>query len=106
MTPAPRVAIIARLIVSRDALAEFRAFETAAAAIMRGHGGRIEQTVVLDASDSSPTLTEVHIVTFPNASAYAGYRDDPALAQLQPVRARAVVSTQVEIGVEGPGYGN
>ena len=62
--------------------------------------------MVLGGEDSSPTLTEVHIVTFPSASAYAAYRDDPALAHLQPVRARAVVSTQVEIGVEGPGYGN
>ena len=100
----PRLAIVARLTVRRDRLVEFRAFEASAVAIMHDHGGRLEQVVVLDDHPASPTLVEVHIVTFADASAFAAYRDDPALSRLQPMRDEAVVATQVEIGEEGPRY--
>jgi hypothetical protein len=100
----PRFAIVARLTVARDALSDFHQFEHRAAAVMRAHGGRIEQTVVLDADAAAPTLVEVHIVTFPDAAAWASYRDDPALRRLQGLRERAVVATEIEEGVEGPDY--
>lgn len=99
-----RLALVVRLTVRRDALHHFRAFETSAAAIVRAHGGRIEHTVVLDADAASPTLVELHIVTFPDASRWSSYREDPSLRVLQPLRARAVLATEVEVGVEGPTY--
>lgn len=71
---------------------------------MRAHGGRIVQTVVLDAAATAQTVVEVHVITFPDAARWAAYRDDPALRPLRAMRERAVVTTEIEEGVEGPDY--
>jgi uncharacterized protein (DUF1330 family) len=96
---------VAIVTVRREALARFRDFERHAAAVMAGHGGRIERTVVVPVEDSPALLTEVHVVTFPDARAYAAYRDDPRLGERAALREAAVVRTDVLVGEDGPDYG-
>jgi hypothetical protein len=97
------VTIVAVIVVRRTALDAFRRFETAAAAVMRGHGGAIERVIVED-DGAADTLREVHVVTFPSADAWSTYRADPALAALAALRAEAVVSTELVIGEDAPAY--
>ncbi len=60
--------------------------------------------MVIDSPDDADTFKEVHIVTFPDAQAFAAYRADDALKPMAHVRARAVMSTEVLVGEEGEGY--
>ncbi|MCE9574787.1 MAG: DUF1330 domain-containing protein [Deltaproteobacteria bacterium] len=92
--------LVAILTVSRSMLARFRAYERAAAAIMTHHGGAIARTVVIDGDP----LREVHVVTFPDAAAFAAYRAEPALAALAAERAAVIVATEVLVGEDGPDY--
>ena len=92
------------LVVRRERLEEFRAFERCAAAVMADHGGRIERTVVGPAEGRPDLLTEVHVVTFPDAAALAAYRADPRLGDVAHLRAAAVVSTAILAGEAGPDY--
>jgi hypothetical protein len=97
--------LVAILIVRRRALEQFRAFERHAAALMAAHGGRIERTVVTPVADAPDLLREIHVVTFPDASAFQAYRDDARLGERAHLREAAVVSTEVFIGEDGPDYG-
>jgi uncharacterized protein (DUF1330 family) len=98
------VIVVAIMTVHRAGLERFRAFERAAVAIMRDHGGALARTVVADASPDAPTLREIHIVRFPDAAAYAAYRADPRLAALADERAATVAATEIIIGHDGPLY--
>ena len=98
------VTIVAIITVRRAGLEAFRVFERRAAEVMTAHGGRIERTVVV-ADDSPELLKEIHVVTFPGERAFRAYQQDPRLADLAPLRAEAVVSTEVLVGEDGPDYG-
>lgn len=102
--PQSSLTLLVTLEVRPDALAEFRAYEMRAATIMAKHGGRIVQTLVFDPSDTDPLVTEVHLVTFPNADAFASYRNDAELRALQPVRERVIARTSIRVGRTGPSY--
>lgn len=95
--------LVATLTVRRSELATFRAYEHAAAAILRAHGGAIERALVLDAGDPD-TLRELHVVRFPDPAAFAAYRADPALAALAPRRAASVLATELCEATDGPAY--
>jgi uncharacterized protein (DUF1330 family) len=95
--------LVAILTVRREALAGFRAYEAAAAAIMDRHGGSLERAIVLRSSDDA-TVREVHLVRFPDEAALAAYRADPELVALAPQRDAAVIATEVMIGDDGPDY--
>ena len=99
-----RMTLVAILTVRRCELEAFRAFEWHAAAVMAEHGGRIERTVVVAGEEASDVLKEIHVVTFPDAAAFAAYRRDERLGVLAPLRERAVVHTHVFTGEEGPDY--
>lgn len=96
--------VVALLTVDRAELARFRRYETAAAAIMRRHGGAIERALVLDPDPALPTLRELHIVRFADAAGFAAYRADPALAALAGDRARCVTATELWPAADGPAY--
>jgi uncharacterized protein (DUF1330 family) len=96
--------LVAILTVRRDAVDAFRAFGRRAAAVMATHGGRIERTVVVTPVATPDRLTEVHIVTFPDASAFDAYRRDPRLAAVAHLREASVVATEVLVGEDGPCY--
>jgi hypothetical protein len=96
--------LVVTLTVRRDARARFVEFERAAARILERHGGAIERTVVVDGDGAAEVFREVHIVSFADAAGFAAYRADPALAALAPLRAEAIVATEILSGEEGPDY--
>ncbi len=88
--------IVALLTVHRAQLAAFHAYEHAAQAIMRRHGGAIER--VIELAEPSEHHRELHVVAFATAAGWEAYRTDPELALLADDRAAAVVSTELWIG--------
>jgi len=97
--------LVVILTVRREALEAFRAFETKAAAVMARYGGALERAVVIPPEGEAPHLKEVHLVTFPDAQAFAAYRQDGELAAVAHLRQASVVATEVLTGEEGPDYG-
>jgi uncharacterized protein (DUF1330 family) len=97
--------LVAILGVRPVAVDQFRAYEHQAATIMRRYGGTIARTVAVDPAGDEALLKEVHVVTFPNAEAFAAYRQDPDLARAAPLRQAAIETTQILIGRDGPSYG-
>lgn len=71
-----RLALVVTLTVRRGAVSQFREFERHAARIMSRHGGAIERTVVESENDATDVFREIHIVSFPDQSAFAAYRTD------------------------------
>lgn len=98
------ITLVAILTVRKDALEQFRAFETHAARVMKKHGGRIERSIVVAAHEASELMKEVHVLTFPNVEAFAAYRADPQLARFAHLRDQAVVDTELLTGEDGPSY--
>jgi uncharacterized protein (DUF1330 family) len=96
--------VVAILTVRREALEAFREFEGHAAIVMAAHGGRIERTVVVEEPSAPELVTEIHLVTFPDAHAFAAYREDPRLAARAHLREASVVRSQILVGEEGPRY--
>ena len=94
--------LVAILTVRKQALEQFRAYETQAARIMRDHGGRIERTVVV--ADGADTIKEVHLVTFRDEAAFTAYKADRRLAAVAHLREASVVRTEVLAGEDGPTY--
>jgi uncharacterized protein (DUF1330 family) len=97
--------LVVILTVRRDALEAFRTFEHHAAAVMADHGGRIERTVVVAPAETPDRVKEVHVVTFPDAVAWRGYRADARLAAVSHLREASVLDTEVLVGEDGPDYG-
>jgi antibiotic biosynthesis monooxygenase (ABM) superfamily enzyme len=86
--------LVVTLTVRRDEETAFDAFEAEAAQLMARHGGVIASATRTD-DGAGPTFTEVHVVRFPDAAAFAAYRGEPLLAELAPLRSRAIVATTV-----------
>ena len=101
----PGLVLVVTLAVRRSAIEQFRQYERAAARVMRRYGGAIARTVAIATPAEAPLVEEVHIVTFPDAEAYAAYRNDPELAAAAPLRQASVESAQIAQGEEGPDYG-
>jgi uncharacterized protein (DUF1330 family) len=101
--PAATFALVATLRVRRAAEAQFRAYERTAASVMSKYGGAITNTVAL-AGDDAETFEEIHVVTFPDADAFAAYQKDPEIVAAAPLREAALVGTQVSVGAPGPAY--
>lgn len=96
--------IVAVIEVERAQLDTFRAFEELAVERMAAHGARLDDVVVVD-DGGGPTVTELHLLHFPSAQAWASYRDDAPLAAARPKRDACVVRQQVWVGEPGPHYG-
>jgi uncharacterized protein (DUF1330 family) len=95
--------VVATLGVRKEAVEQFQAYERTAAQVMRKYGGQIARTVSLPSADPA-LIEELHLVTFPDAEAFAAYQRDPDLARAAPLRAAAIATTRVVIGTEGPDY--
>jgi len=96
--------LVAILTVRKDAIEKFRAFEKHAAGVMKEHGGRIERTIVVAPEGSPDVIKEIHVLTFPDAGAFAQYQNDERLAELAHLRDESVIHTELLAGVEGPSY--
>jgi hypothetical protein len=92
--------VVATLTIVPGRLDAFRVFERRAATIMARHGGTIERAVYLPGDPPR----ELHVLRFPDEPAFAAYRDDPALAALDPPRASVVLATEIAVGEDGPSY--
>jgi len=97
--------LVAILTVRKDAIEKFRAFEKHAAGVMKEHGGRIERTIVVAPEGSPDVIKEIHVLTFPDAEAFAQYRNDKRLAELAHLRDESVIHTELLAGEEGSSYG-
>jgi uncharacterized protein (DUF1330 family) len=96
--------IVASLYIHPGMEAEFERFESAAVRIMRRHGGAITRRMRSVAGvDQSPPY-EIHILDFPNAAAFASYRNDAELAALAELRTSAIRQTTVWSGTELPPF--
>jgi uncharacterized protein (DUF1330 family) len=96
------VLLIVLITIRRDELAIFRNYEHAAAGVMARHGGRIERAYVLE--DDGAYVRELHVVRFPDDTAFEAYRRDPALTARSADRTRAVISTEIWPAQDGPRY--
>jgi uncharacterized protein (DUF1330 family) len=101
--PAPAFALVATLRVRRAAAEQFRAYERTAAAVMSRYGGTIANTVAVTGDDGE-TFEEIHLVTFPDAAAFAAYQRDPEIVAAAPLRDASIVETKVRLGRPGPAY--
>ena len=93
-----KLVIVAALFVDPGHEQEFAQFETAAEAIMRRHGGRLERRIGIAASANADQPHEVHIVAFPDEASFARYRGDADLQALVELRTRAIRQTTIWIG--------
>ena len=98
-----RLTLIVSIWLTDNDVAGFEAFERQAAAIMAAHGGRVDSVVRCGGEGSAPF--EVHIVSFPDATAAGAYRADPRLAKLLPLRERVIARTEVWTGQQRTAYG-
>ena len=101
--PRAGIVLVATLGVRKEALEQFLTYERAAARVLKKYGGEITRTVSLPSVDPA-LIEELHLVTFPDAEAFAAYQRDPELAALAPLRAAAIARTSVVVGAEGPDY--
>jgi uncharacterized protein (DUF1330 family) len=97
--------LVARLFVRPGHEEDFRRFETEAARLVRRHGGALERVIRCEPpAVGLEAPHEVHLLSFPSAEALAAYRADPALAALAPLRARAILRTEITTGRDRPPY--
>ena len=100
-----RLTLIAALYLHPGRESEFAKFETAAAEIVRRHGGMIERRIGVAPGSGDDLPYEVHILSFPNERSFQGYRTDPDLEALRDLRALAIRETVLWFGSELPAYG-
>jgi uncharacterized protein (DUF1330 family) len=99
-----RVCLVVSLWLKTADVAAFEAFERAAALVMAKHGGRIDRVVRRTDTDAGDGPFEVHVVSFPDWSAFDSYRSDPAFKALLPQRERLIARTEIWRGEERPVY--
>lgn len=75
----------------------FEAFEREAASIMAVHGGRIERAIRIQGGEGESPY-EVHVVVFPDESAFDSYRQDPKTMQLIARRSSIIAKTRILTG--------
>jgi antibiotic biosynthesis monooxygenase (ABM) superfamily enzyme len=98
------ITLVVALFIHPDRRAEFESFETQAAEIMSGVGGRIERRIACSTKDDPSAPDEVHLVTFPDEDSYNRYRASPEIQALASVRAIAIRKTVVWRGTELPDF--
>lgn len=96
--------LVVILTVRSEAIEQFHAFERKAAEIMARYGGAIERTVIVSPENASDRFREIHIVTFPDAEAFAAYRADSELRSMGYLREESVIATEILVGEDGPDY--
>lgn len=76
--------------IPAEGVAAFRGYEELVLPVLAEHGGRLERRLVSD-----DERVEVHIVWFPSAVAFAGYRDDPLRAAHAKLLARSCAALEL-----------
>jgi uncharacterized protein (DUF1330 family) len=82
-------------------LTRFEAFERDAALRMVTYGGRIERAIRIDEYDGKADHPfEVHIVSFPDRSAFRAYQQDPDTHNLASLRSEVISRSSVLAGYD------
>jgi uncharacterized protein (DUF1330 family) len=97
-----RITVVAILTVRKEAIEQFRAFESHAARVMNKYGGSLQMTILASPDGSSEVIKEVHVMTFPTEEAFAAYRRDKELEHAADLRNQSVVHTEIVVEVDGP----
>jgi uncharacterized protein (DUF1330 family) len=98
------IILLATLTVHPDKVETFHDFERRAAKIMARHGGRIERAVALEPDPEDRYYREFHLVTFPDRTALAAYRDDAEFKSLAAMRESCILATAIRYGTAGEDY--
>jgi uncharacterized protein (DUF1330 family) len=101
-----RVTIVAALYINPGKEDEFERFESAAARIMRRYGGAITRRIRSEPGADRSAPYEIHVLDFPDAAAFANYRNDAELAAMAELRTSAIRQTRVWIGSDLPPFEN
>lgn len=96
--------LVVLLSVRPSEIEKFRAYEHQAALVMAKHGGAIEKVVEIPVENDNDPHREVHIVSFPDESAYQAYTVDPDMANWRSLRDDSVIKTEILKGNVGPDY--
>jgi uncharacterized protein (DUF1330 family) len=96
--------VVAALYINPDKEAEFERFESAAARIMRRHGGAITRRIRCAQGADQSAPYEVHVIDFPDAAAFSSYRNDAELGAMAELRTSAIRQTTVWSGADLPPY--
>lgn len=96
--------IVVLLSVRPDQIDTFRAYERQAAAVMARHGGGIERVIEIPPENEGGPYREVHIVSFPDETAYQAYSMDPDMANWRALRDASVIRAEILKGEDGPDY--
>jgi uncharacterized protein (DUF1330 family) len=99
-----RVNLVVSLWLKTDDIAGFESFERSAARVMATHGGRIDRVIRSADAERADGPFEVHVVSFPNWSAFDAYRADPAFKALLPQRERLIGRTEIWRGEPRASY--
>ena len=78
-------------------------FECKAIKIMHSHGGRMVQAFETNRNEDG-TGQEVHLLEFPNITAFDEYRSNPLLLDHAELRSKAIESMVVVISTEQKEY--
>ena len=76
-------------------LSEYQGFEREAATIMKSHGGRIERAFRVHEAHIEDEPFEIHVVSFPDESAFTSYRNDARTRALAEKRDRLLARTEI-----------
>lgn len=90
----PRVNLVVSLWLKTDDVAAFESFERSAARVMATHG-RIDRVIRRADAERGDGPFEVHVVSFPNWSAFDPYCADPAFKTLLLQPERLIESTEI-----------
>lgn len=85
----------------------FEAFERQAAGIMARYDGRMERVIRLDSDPDGPGGQhpfEVHLVSFPDRSAWTAYQQDPDTRALALWRGEVIARTVIHTGRDQDPY--
>jgi len=95
-----KITLVVSLYIHPARESDFEQFETAAARIMRRHGGNLERRIAIAPAPDNSQPHEVHLVTFPDERSLERYRSDPDLQALADLRARAIRQTTLWSGAD------
>jgi uncharacterized protein (DUF1330 family) len=99
-----KLTLVVALYVHPGRAAQFEQFESAAATILKRHGGTIERRIAIAPDTPEEVPHEVHVVSFPDAAAFERYRADADLQALADLRERAIRKTVVWRGADLPPF--
>ena len=101
-----RFFLIVSLWLKNNNVVAFEAFEYQASMEMAKYDGRIERAIrIAGAGNDNDKPFEVHLVSFPNESAFQEYRQSPESQKLAGARATIFAKTVTHTGNEVTAYG-